>query len=59
LAHARVWERRRRGRVNFFCIITSLAYGDVTVMPRFMVVVWGGDVVISFVESMGPYVIGV
>ena len=38
----------------FICIITSLASGDVTVMPRLMVVVWGGDVVTSFVGSMGP-----
>ena len=38
----------------FFCIITSLASGYVTVMPRFMVVVWGGSGVTSSVGSMGP-----
>ena len=43
----------------FCCIITSLASGDVTVMPRFMVVVWGGDGVTSSVVSMEPYVTGV
>ena len=37
-----------------FCSITSLASGDVTVMPRFMVMAWGGNGVTSFVGSMGP-----
>ncbi len=38
----------------FFCIITSLASGDVMVVPRFMVVVWGNTGVTSSVQSMGP-----
>ncbi len=53
MAPARVWERRM-SRVNIFCIFTSLESVDVMVLPSFMIVVWVGDVVTSFVKFMRP-----
>jgi hypothetical protein len=43
----------------FFCIITSLAYRSVMVLPRFDVVVEGCDVVTYNMRSMGSHVSGV
>ncbi len=51
----RVFEQGEGGVGSiFFCIFTSLASGDVTGVPRFMVVVWGDTGVTSFLRSMGP-----
>ena len=56
----RVFEQGEIGVGSiFFCIITSLASRDVTVVPMFMVVVWVDTGVTSSVRSMVPEVSGV
>ncbi len=62
LRNGGLWRMRvfRDGELGvgsiFFCIITSLAYGGVMVLPRFGVVVEGCDVVTSILRSMGSHV---
>ena len=55
-----LWRLRAFGRGGkgegaiVFCIITSLASGDVTVLHNVVIVVWVGWVETSFVRSMWP-----